>query len=151
MARISRQTIVLLAIATSALWLACKGGSACESTDSITTICGFNQPEDLALLPGGDWLLVSELGKPESDRPGALKLFAIAAPQIEHLYPDARVDAAVGSAPLWGDPDCPGPPGGSFSPHGIHLDPDGRVLVVNHGGRESVELFALEVSGLGIP
>ena len=151
MHRISIQALVILAAVASSLWLACSGGRACESTESITTICGFNHPEDLALLPGGDWLLVSEFGKLGSKRPGALKLFAIDGGEIEHLYPSARADADGSRAPAWGDPNCPGPPAESFSPHGIHLDPDGRVLAVNHGGRESIEFFALEVSGRGLP
>jgi sugar lactone lactonase YvrE len=56
--------------------------------------------------------------------------------------------AGVGAA------DCSGPPDPErFSPHGIDvaLQPDGaaRLLVVNHGGREAVELFRLEVNAEG--
>jgi len=49
---------------------------------------------------------------------------------------------------FWGAADCPGPPSPAFSPHGLDLAtlPDGalRLLVVNHGGRESVEFFAVD-------
>src|SRR5262249_19049147 len=45
----------------------------------------------------------------------------------------------------WGARDCGGPPSREFSPHGIHLAKraDGalQLLVVQHGGRESVEMF----------
>ena len=47
----------------------------------------------------------------------------------------------------WGDEACPVPDAELFSPHGIDLmaREDGRqqLLVVNHGGRESVEFFEL--------
>ena len=41
---------------------------------------------------------------------------------------------------------CPGPPEAEmFAPHGIDPSADGRsLLVVNHGGREAVEIFAIE-------
>ncbi len=62
--------------------------------------------------------------------------------------PETLPAAAAGG---WGDESCPGPSGATFSPHGIDLArrSDGRLrlLVVNHGARESVELF--EVSGAG--
>jgi sugar lactone lactonase YvrE len=46
--------------------------------------------------------------------------------------------------------DCPGPPAaGDFSAHGIDLarspDHELRLLVVNHGGRESIEVFRVSV------
>ena len=56
----------------------------------------------------------------------------------------------------WGDPDCAPPSIEQFAPHGIDLDvrPDGalQLLVINHGGRESVEFLRVEQSeeGLGL-
>jgi sugar lactone lactonase YvrE len=53
----------------------------------------------------------------------------------------------------WGAPDCDGPPTDAFSPHGIHLAQraDGllQLLVVQHGGRESVEMFQVTSEGNG--
>jgi len=61
------------------------------------------------------------------------------------------VDAAAETVAGRGAADCPGPPGrDGFMPHGIDLAADGRtLLVVNHGGREAVEIFELEVGGDG--
>ena len=51
----------------------------------------------------------------------------------------------------WGQADCPPPDPAAFSPHGIDLERrnDGRwqLAVVNHGGRESVELLELLAGG----
>lgn len=51
----------------------------------------------------------------------------------------------------WGEPGCSEPPDASFSPHGTHLhrldDGAWRYLVVNHGSREAVELFELDMAG----
>ena len=48
----------------------------------------------------------------------------------------------------WGTPDCPGEPDKAFAPHGIHLSRrgDGRLqlLVVNHGGREAIEVGSFD-------
>jgi hypothetical protein len=60
--------------------------------------------------------------------------------------------AGIEPVPGWGDPSCPGSPGEKFSPHGLSLArrPDGalQLLVVNHGGRESIELFEVSDSRL---
>ena len=37
--------------------------TTCEAADGVEPICGFNNPEDLALLPGGSWLVVSQMPK----------------------------------------------------------------------------------------
>jgi hypothetical protein len=66
------------------------------------------------------------------------------------LYPAAdAADPVDGRG--WGDPGCPPPDVDTFSPHGLDLirrqDGDWMLLVVNHGGRESVEFFALQGAG----
>jgi hypothetical protein len=109
-------------------------------------ICGFRNPEDLELLPDGKHLLVSEFGSMEGERAGALALLELESEARTVLY---RGGDGGSLAAGWGDPACPGPPPAEMSPHGIHLSrrPDERLqlLVVNHGGREAVELF--EVTG----
>ena len=58
---------------------------------------------------------------------------------------------------LWGDPDCTQELGEAFAPHGIHLGLDvagsgsDRLLVVNHGLRESIEIFELIDVGGNVP
>ncbi len=120
----------------------------CEPVGRARPICGFQNPEDLALLPDGRTLLVSEYGNLEGGRAGDLASFDTRSETRAVLFRGgdaAQARAAAG----WGDAGCPGPPGASFSPHGIGLDrrSDGalQLLVVQHGGRESVEFF--EVTG----
>jgi hypothetical protein len=53
----------------------------------------------------------------------------------------------------WGDPACPGPIGDALAPHGISLLKRNngsaiQVYVVNHGGRESIEMFELKQAGV---
>jgi hypothetical protein len=131
--------------------LACAGAGepvlSCDPIGPARPICGFQNPEDLELLPDGQHLLVGEFGSMEGERAGALSLLDIASEQRTVLY---RGGDGGDLTPGWGDPDCPGAPAPELSPHGIHLSrrADGRLqlLVVNHGGRESVEFFEVSES-----
>lgn len=123
---------------------------SCEPTPGQTPVCQFRNPEDLAPLPGGRALVVSEYGALGESAPGALALFDLDATARRPLF---RGGEAKGPAtPGWGDPACPGPPGEAFSPHGIDVArrPDGALALaaVQHGGRESIELFELRGSGV---
>jgi hypothetical protein len=115
---------------------------SCEAVGPARPVCGFHNPEDLELLPDGRSLLVSEFGSIDGTRPGAIARLDLATDARTVLYRGG--DGGV-ATPGWGDPACPGPPPAAMSPHGIHLArrADGalELLVVNHGGRESVELF----------
>jgi len=113
--------------------------TSCDPTGGARPYCGFQNPEDLALLPDGRHLLVSEYGGGRG--PGRISQLDTVTGERRVLFAGA-LDAPAG---VWGSPACPGPPTRAFSPHGIHLDRrgDGRLqlLVVQHGGRESVEMF----------
>jgi len=77
-----------------------------------------------------------------------LVLFTLDSEERRMLF---RGGEAKGAKAIWGDPACPGPPSAAFSPHGIHLSErsDGahQLLVVQHGGRESIEFFEVEGEG----
>jgi len=115
----------------------------CEESNGIRTVCGFRNPEDLVVVPGGEFLLVSEMGTFLSDAPGALSLLDVQREQRRDLPiswqrgPDDE---------RWGDVNCMAPTPERLSPHGIDLltRDDGRhqLLVVNHGD-EQVEFFEL--------
>ena len=113
--------------------------TSCDPIGAATPLCGFQNPEDLALLPDGR-VLVSEYGDAGA-KPGRISLLDLASGAHESLY--------AGGGPAepgpWGAPDCEGPPSTAFSPHGIHLSTRAsgglQLLVVQHGGRESVEMF----------
>lgn len=117
-------------------------GADCSARDGFTPICGFQRPEDIEVLPGNT-LLVSEYGGLAGAHTGVLSLYSPTDGTRRALYPGPTASDGV---PDWGAPDCPGPPGAELDPHGIHHGPgggEGRVLVVNHRGREAVELFEL--------
>ncbi|HTO53674.1 MAG TPA: hypothetical protein VMR50_09825 [Myxococcota bacterium] len=140
--------------AALALGLAALGLAACSKprppiSDCVPTadarpICTFHDPEDFALLPQAHALVVSQMGGGDGSKPGSLVFFALESESLTPAYP---LPGAANEAPHagWGDPKCPGAPGAALSPHGLDLAtrPDGalELLVVNHGGRESVELF----------
>jgi hypothetical protein len=119
----------------------------CVEHAGVTVLCGLQNPEDLALLPGGERVLVSEFGGMDGASSGWLSVVDVASGEVERLFPRDGVRALAPEA-AWGDAACPGPPDTGFSPHGIDLArrPDGRLelLVVNHAGRESIELFEVE-------
>ena len=149
-----RRRIPTRALLAALAAFACGGGAepivSCDAVGPARPICGFHNPEDLELLPDGKQLLVGEFGSMQGERAGALALFDLASESRTVLY---RGGDGGSVSPGWGDPGCPGPPPPELSPHGIHLSrrADGslQLLVVNHGGRESVELFEASRSGAG--
>lgn len=124
----------------------------CRSEASAIALCGVQNPEDLALLPNGEAVIVSEFGSMDHDKPGAIAWLDLASSSVTPLYPQGGPGAApiMKEGPDWGDERCPGPPDRRFNPHGIDLQlrKDGALslLVVNHGGREAVELFEVNVA-----
>ncbi|MGE0388391.1 MAG: YncE family protein [Gammaproteobacteria bacterium] len=117
----------------------------CTSKAQARVLCGFRSPEDLAQVPGTGAVIVSEYGDAEGKRPGLISLIAPDSGKRRVLYRGTEPPAA--KTPGWGDPACPGPAGRKFSPHGIDINTrtDGRLAlaVVQHGRRESVELFEI--------
>ena len=143
-----RHAVVRAALVAFAALVALACGRAepvlsCDAVGPATPICGFTNPEDLELLPDGSGLVVSEFGAMDGKGVGAIARLGLASGSRGLLWRGGDVGAL---APGWGDPACPGVPK-QISPHGIHLSrrPDGaqQLLVVNHAGRESVELFEL--------
>lgn len=123
--------------------------TACEPGSGLTPICGFVNPEDLAAVPDSDWLLVSQFpgvvveeGEPVR---GTVIAFRPSDGARRVLYP---LEGRDGRADL-GDPACTEPPDAAgFTPHGLDLR-DGLLAVVNHGGREALELFSVASSEEG--
>lgn len=123
----------------------------CEDKGVLHPVCGLQSPEDIAIVPGGEYLLLSELGGMGA-RAGRIVLFKVEDESWQAIFPLAN---AVSPADLQGDERCTEPPSASMSPHGTHLvqldDGSWRYLVVNHGEREAVELFSLVSSHNGAP
>ena len=117
----------------------------CEPGDGLTPDCRFHNPEDLVPSPSGRFILVSQFGSMEGARPGNLAAYDPESGDIEILFPPEGAAASNGG---WGDPACTPPAPAAFAPHGIDIDrlDDGAhaLYVVNHGGRESVEMFEVD-------
>ena len=123
--------------------------SGCEVIGDIRPLCDMQTPEDIAALPDGRHLLLANFSGMHAGI-GRLSLFDTQTEKLTPLFPppDRVVDTAE---PQWGEAGCAPPPLDKFRPHGTHLHQlaDGRwcYLVVNHGGREVIEMF--EVLGQG--
>jgi hypothetical protein len=116
----------------------------CAPSGGLTFICGVQNPEDLVLVPNTRWLIASGMA------PGSgLHLVDTRAKTVRNLYaagaPSARADRGKYA-------NCPG----ALDPkqavlHGLSLRPaqDGRytVYATNHGGRQSIEVFDLDMRG----
>ncbi len=124
--------------------LAAATQAACVPGVRLDYVCGVERPEDVLAIPGTTWIVASGFA------PGAgLKL----------------VDTRTHNATLWfaGAPDqigpdraaypsCPGPVDPTlFNARGLGLRRTGKgrysLQVVNHGGRESIEIFDVVLGG----
>lgn len=120
------------------------GSDACPVDEELAYVCGLQRPEDIVALPEVPWLVASGFST------GAgLKLIDTRSRSVERwfeaspgqLNPDRRTF-----------PDCPGPVNPAlFNARGLSLRQTGpgsyRLLVVNHGGRESIEAFDVATGG----
>ena len=121
--------------------------AACRPSLSLEFVCGAQRPEDLAHIPDTRWLIVSGF-----DHGAGLKLIDTTAKTLVQWYraqPDQIHQDRVHFA------NCPKPPDvASFNVQGISLRRTGRqtytLLATNHGGRESIEVFAVNASS-GVP
>ena len=119
-------------------------GLPCEAVGEIRFICNLISPEDLAVVPGSEWVIASG-----NRSGGRMHLVSVGAKTATVLFPSAspreRLDAAA-------YPTCPGPldpdEGDAFNAHGLYLKPGQDAVhtlyVVHHGNRESIEVFEVD-------
>ena len=114
--------------------------ATCAATSQFAFVCGATKPEDLAVVPGTRWVIASGFATGaglkivDGRARRAQRWFTGATDQVA---PDARY------------PDCAAPPDPAlFTARGISLrvtaPGQARLLVVNHGGREAIEIFAVD-------
>jgi para-nitrobenzyl esterase len=114
----------------------------CPPSGELTFVCGAQHPEDLAHIGGTPWLIASGFSdgaglKLIDTRNDTVSRWYTGAP--EQIQPDTRLY-----------PDCPSAPDAAvFNAHGINLKQQ-TLYVVNHGGRESIEVFSV-TEGEGPP
>lgn len=128
-----------LALATAAVPTAPQ---SCAADRELAYVCGPQRPEDVLAIPGTRWLISSGFAA------GAgLKLIDTRDRSVTRWFTGAADRVGRGDAK-----GCPGPlDPTAFNARGLSLRPTapGRweLLVVNHGGRESVERFDVALSG----
>lgn len=135
--------IVLVVAALLAVACRSEPRGSCDDADPIRTRCGYENPEDLAYARGPGVVVVSQMRRDGAGGNLAATDPAGGGPRL--LWPRAETPG-VDAGPAAGDPQCPPPVPDVFAPHGLFVR-DARLYVVNHGGRESVEIFALEGVG----
>lgn len=121
---------------------------ACGTDEgNVEVLCGTHSPEDLEATPDGKFLITGEFvngrGGPHGN---GMMLFDLQKKTFSKM--------AVTDQPRkdWGDPACPGPPDAMLIPHGISLAKRGNAWqldVVNHGGRQSMEMYELKRAETG--
>ena len=125
---------IIAAMALSATAVEAAGGGP-------LLICGVSNVEDMVALPNSPWIIGSGIGDRFFQK-GGLHLIneeGLTAVRLEPAMPEqARPKAPYDQ--------CPGPvPVQQFSAHGLHLtanrDGSSQLFAVNHGGRESIEIF----------
>ena len=119
--------------------------TACAAEGRAHYLCGPANVEDMVLAPGTSWIIASGMA-PDGGGPGHLYLIDARA----KTFADARLDLSGPARAPYGD--CPGPlDPAKMAPHGLGLRPGGHgrstLYVVNHGGRQSIEMF--EVNAMG--
>lgn len=134
--------LLFLALSASA-GAACAAESAassCSSVSGLHLVCGQERPEDIARIPDTRWLIVSGFSE------GAgLKLVDTRNGELTPAYSASPAQIPVDAEFR----DCASPPNPTlFNTQGISLRRTSRageytLYVVNHGGRESVEVFTV--------
>jgi hypothetical protein len=116
---------------------------ACGPHGDIEVLCGTRQPEDLEITPDGKSLIATQFinaGRGAATG-GGMALFNLKKKTFTKMAESAAPDKS------WGDPACPGPIGDALVSHGSSLrkrsDGAWELYVVNHGGRQSIEMFEL--------
>jgi hypothetical protein len=117
----------------------------CAPANGANFICGVSNVEDFAPVPHTRFVIGSDLAPPNTQ--GTFFLFdttirtaQAVAPASIAVKPDTKTY-----------PDCPGAPDWTlFGPHGLDLtrgySTHPTLYAVNHGGREAVEVFTLDLT-----
>ena len=120
-----------------------KDISKCESDESMTVICGFQNPEDIVLTPDEKFLFISEFGgiAPYGETTsGSFALLDLS--NNQKIIPEITIDKNI-----WGEASCSRSEADAYGPHGIDIvqrdNGTYQIGVINHFPYESVEMFEL--------
>jgi hypothetical protein len=132
--------------------IAVAGGAAqqapapvpCADMPDVQFVCGQQAPEDLVVLPGGQWVVAGAFSGT-----GGINLIHVSNRMSTRVYPSAAAREMLDAKTY---KSCPGAPDAAmkakFQTHGLSLR-EGRngvhtLLAVQHGARESIEVFTID-------
>jgi len=138
-------TGLALAVVLS-IGLIAQAPAPCTPAGDIQFICGQQGPEDLVVVPGGQWVIASAYGGS-----GGINLIRVSDRRSVVAFPSDADQARFDSKAYVG---CSGPPDkaarAKFITHGLSLQAGRRsvhrLFVVAHGARESIEVFELDAA-----
>ena len=134
--------VLALGLASGADAAPAKAPASCAPEGKVAYVCGLMNVEDMDLAPGGRRIIGSGMTSPTVPV-GHLYAIDSGSRAFSEITPDVSGPAEA----IYGD--CPGPLDLSkLAPHGLYVTND-RVYLVNHGGRQSIEVFRLSVGGHG--
>lgn len=115
---------------------------ACGKQGEADIICGARAPEDFEVTPDGKFLIVGKMMKGENT---GFDLFDLAAQKFAVLPLESEAKAG------WGEANCKSDVNKEIAPHGISLakrtSGEWQLFVVNHTGREAMEMYELKPAG----
>jgi len=135
--------VKLSALAAAAALFVMIAPAAQAQPCGAAAICGLHNPEDVVAIDGGRWAIASRL---TGDAPGGFDLIDLRARTARTLAPDV-------SHPAANSHETPPDPAKMVT-HGLalHRGPGGRLelLAIDHGGRQAVERFEVQVRGSSV-
>lgn len=142
LASIAVLIVVDTALVSSSAALAINSPEVCENDGDVSYICDVINVEDLIHIEGTNWVLAGSLPE-RGQTAGGFYLMDSASEFFTDLVPDFSAQVAPEYAA------CPGSPDPTrFLVHGINIKFSTSgvhdLYVVNHGERESVEIFKLD-------
>jgi len=116
-----------------------------DGDGKVKFVCGQQAPEDLVVLPGGEWVAASVFGGA-----GRIRLINTRDMTVTNAYPTATSEDRLDKKTY---DTCPGPPDekqkAQFRTHGIAVRPGTNsthtLYAVHHGVRESIEVFQVDM------
>jgi hypothetical protein len=118
---------------------ASSAAGSCQAAGDLKFVCGPIDVEDFLPVDGGRWLVGG------SYKAGSAGLYLI--DTKAKTYKDVALSIAARTDPLY---NCPAPDLKGLQTHGLDVVPGHEgittVYAVNHGGRESVEVFRLDAA-----
>jgi hypothetical protein len=143
--RMPARTLAVAGVVWTAALLGGAAAVGAAEPCAQNEICSLKNPEDMIRLAGSRWALVSRLGR-DAQTPGGFSLVDLKTRTSRVLTPDVSKPAIAMYA------DCPHAPVASeLITHGLDVRAGARganeVFAVNHGGRQSIEVFDLRMDG----